>query len=163
MIRAIQIEDAAAICEIYNYYILNSSATFEEDIVREVQMVERIQKLTSHFPWIVFEEEGKVVAYAYASAWRTRAAYRNSVESSIYLHPDAKGKGIGSQLYGNLLSILKEKKLHIVIGGITLPNDSSIFLHEKFGFEKVAHFKEVGFKFGEWLDVGYWQLMLDAK
>lgn len=163
MIRKIQIEDAAAICEIYNYYILNSSATFEEDIVTEVQMKERIQKLTLHFPWTVFVEEEKVIAYAYATAWRARAAYRNTVESSIYLHPNARKKGIGTQLYGNLLSILKKRKLHTVIGGVTLPNDSSIALHEKFGFEKVAHFKKVGFKFGQWLDVGYWQLMLNEK
>ena len=163
MIRKIQIEDAAAICDIYNYYILNSSATFEERPVTKVQMAERIRKLTAHLPWIVFEEGEKVIAYAYATAWRARAAYRNTVESSIYLHPDARKKGIGTQLYGNLLSILKKRKFHTVIGGVTLPNDSSIALHEKFGFEKVAHFKKVGFKFGQWLDVGYWQLMLNEK
>ena len=160
MIREIRVDDAAAICEIYNYYILHSVATFEEIPVTEAEMSARITQLTANSPWLVVEKDNKIIAYTYATAWRKRPAYRNTVESSIYLHPDVKSKGIGTQLYRHLLTILKEKGYRTVIGGTTLPNEASVRLHEKLGFKKVAHFKEVGYKFKQWLDVGYWQLLL---
>jgi phosphinothricin acetyltransferase len=111
-------------------------------------------------PWLVLEVEGRVRGYAYATRWRVRPAYRNSVESTVYLEHDAAGSGWGTDLYLALIDALRGKGLHLVIGGIALPNERSIALHEKLGFAKVAHFSEVGFKFGQWHDVGYWQLRL---
>lgn len=111
-------------------------------------------------PWLVAEAEGVVAGYAYATKWRVRHAYRFSVESSVYLAPASAGQGIGTMLYRALLDRLRDGGFHLAIGGIALPNAASIALHEKLGFEKVAQFREVGFKFGRWTDVGYWQLSL---
>ena len=160
MVRHVAISDAASICSIYNNYVLGSTATFETESVSESDMGNRIRTTTEKYPWLVFENEGEVVGYAYATAWRQRAAYFNSVESTVYLREGFTGKGIGKQLYSELFHLLKRKNIHVVIGGIALPNDTSIFLHEKLGFKKVAHFKEVGLKFGKWVDVGYWQKLL---
>jgi phosphinothricin acetyltransferase len=111
-------------------------------------------------PWLILEAEGRIRGYAYATRWRVRPAYRHSVESSVYLEQGAVGQGWGKQLYLALIELLREQELHLVIGGIALPNERSIALHEKLGFAKVAHFSEVGFKFGQWRDVGYWELRL---
>ena len=99
----------------------------------------------------------QVVGYAYAGRWHDRSAYRYSVETTIYLDADHLGKSIGSGLYAALLQQLKERGMHVAIGGIALPNPGSVALHEKLGFRKVAHYGEVGFKFNRWIDVGYWQ------
>ncbi len=159
MIRTATIQDAKEICEIYNYYILNSIVTFEEEIVAVSEMNNRIEQITAKLPWIVYEESGELLGYAYASEWKSRCAYKHSVESTVYLKPGAMGKGIGSKLYDELINRLKKIKVHAVIGGIALPNESSIALHEKFGFKKIGQFKEVGFKFEKWIDVGYWELI----
>jgi phosphinothricin acetyltransferase len=111
-------------------------------------------------PWLVAEEDGTVVGYAYATKWRTRPAYRQSVEVTVYVASDRRRRGIGSVLYDSLLDELRDHGIHAAIGGIALPNPASVALQEKFGFEKVAHFAEVGFKFGKWIDVGYWQRIL---
>ncbi len=160
MVRPVTTGDAAAIAEIYTHYILNTVITFEEVPVDAKEMESRIRKVTASFPWLVDEEEGRVTGYAYASRWGERASYRHSAAATVYLRPDAHGRGIGSALYGRLLEELKEKRVHTVLGGIALPNEKSQGLHEKFGFRKVSHLSEVGYKFGRWIDVGYWQLML---
>src|SRR5690606_39143142 len=98
--------------------------------------------------------------YAYAARWKGRCAYRYSVESTIYLDLGARRGGIGTVLYAALLERLRSRGYHAVIGGIALPNDASVRLHEQLGFRKVAHFPEVGFKLGRWVDVGYWQIIL---
>ena len=160
MIRPALPVDAEAIARIYNYFILNSVATFEEQTVTAQVMAERMDKINSaSLPWLVAETAGGVVGYAYASRWKDRSAYRYSVESTVYVDHAALGVGYGSQLYESLLAGLRQQGFHVVNGGITLPNEASTRLHEKFGFRKVAHFKEVGYKFGKWLDVGYWQLI----
>lgn len=92
--------------------------------------------------------------------WRTRSAYRFSVEATVYVAPDYVGRGVGSSLFGELLSMLPARNIHSVIGGIALPNEASVRLNEKFGLRKVAEFHEVGFKFGRWINVGYWQRTL---
>ena len=97
--------------------------------------------------------------YAYAAPWRARAAYRHSVETSIYLAPGAGGRGLGARLYRALFAALPSH-VHAAIGGVSLPNPASVALHERLGFRKVAHFREVGRKFGRWIDVGYWQRLL---
>ena len=147
MIRSVCTEDAEAICSIYNYYVKNTIATFEENPVSKEEMKDRIAKVTVSLPWVVWEENGEIKGYAYASNWKTRSAYRFSVESSIYLQSDFIGKGAGRILYETLISELRNLSLHAVIGGIALPNESSVALHERLGFIKVAHFKEVGRKF----------------
>jgi len=130
---------------------------FEEALVSLKNMEERIIARRKHLPWLVYEENGVILGYAHASPWKGRAAYRQTVEATIYLKQGKGGKGIGTRLYQQLLTTLTGQRIHTVIGGIALPNPVSIKLHEKLGFEKVAHFKEVGYKFGKWLDVGYWQ------
>ena len=161
MIRPVLPADAEAIAQIYNYYILNTVITFEEQVVTPQAIAGRIDDVyASSLPWLVVESSGTLVAYAYASPWKERYGYRYSVESTVYLDPTALGVGFGSQLYKALLAGLRQQQLHTVIGGIALPNEASIRLHEKFSFRKVAHFKEVGYKFGTWIDVGYWQLIL---
>jgi L-amino acid N-acyltransferase YncA len=160
MIRSVYTEDTEAICSIYNHYVINTILTFEEKPVSKEEMTDRIAKVTVSLPWIVLEEEGEINGYAYANNWKIRSAYRFSVESSIYLRPEFLGKGAGRILYEALISKLRNLSLHTVIGGIALPNESSVALHERLGFLKVAHFTEVGWKFNQWIDVGYWELLL---
>lgn len=160
-LRIATMSDAAAVCRVYNHYVAETVVTFEEELVSEVEMARRIESVAARFPWLVAELEGDVVGYAYATEWRARAAYRHSAEISIYLAPDATGQGIGSQLCEALLAKLRPLGIHTVIGGVALPNDASVALHEKFGFTKCAHFSEVGKKFGRWIDVAYWELILE--
>ena len=160
MVRKVKLEDAKQIAEIYNYYILNTIVTFEETSVSIEEMKGRIITVISKFPWLVYESEGEIKGYAYGSEWKSRCAYKYSLESSVYLKHDEIGKGIGSRLYEELLEQLRALDFHAVIGGISLPNEKSISLHEKFGFKKIAQFHEVGYKFEKWIDVGYWELIL---
>lgn len=157
-IRDAAIGDAKAVAGIYNHYILNTTITFEEQAVTDTDMAQRISDVQgAGLPWLVVESDGEVVGYAYATKWRVRHAYRFSVESTVYLAPELSGKGLGRALYTELLLRLATGGYHLVIGGIALPNAASIALHEKMGFEQVAQFREVGFKFDRWLDVGYWE------
>jgi phosphinothricin acetyltransferase len=154
-------QDAEAIAKIYNHYVLNTIITFEEIAVTVEEMATRAKEIQSaSMPWLVAEENGNVVGYAYASKWKARAAYRNTLESTVYLDPTQVAKGIGTQLYNALFALLREKSVHVAIGVIALPNEASVILHEKFGMHKAAHFSEVGYKFNRWLDVGYWQVTL---
>lgn len=163
MIREATKDDADAIAAIYNHYIRNTTITFEEDEVTSKDIIERISNVqASGFSWLVAEEDNNIVGYAYSTEWRERVAYRNTVEVSVYISHRIQSRGWGTKLYEALFSKLREKSVHVAIGGITLPNPASVAIHEKFGMEKVAHFKQVGYKFGEWLDVGYWQLQLDT-
>lgn len=160
-IRAASPLDAAAICAIYNHYVATTTISFEEDAVAVADMAQRIADVTAaELPWLVAEIDGKVAGYAYATKWRVRPAYRHSVESSVYLAPAMIGQGLGRALYVALLEALRRRDLHLVIAGIALPNEASVGVHEKLGFRKVAHFTEVGQKFGRWIDVGYWELKL---
>jgi len=160
MIRRATEEDAAEICEIYNHYVLETAVTFEEEPVGAAEMSQRIRETLPSLPWLVWKEDERVLGYCYASRWKGRSAYRYAVESTVYLRPDAVGRGLGTKLYRSLLAELRDRELHVAIGGIALPNAASVALHEKLGFEKVAHFRQVGMKFNRWVDVGYWQLIL---
>jgi phosphinothricin acetyltransferase len=157
MIKKATLKDAKAITEIYNYYVLNDIATFAEEPILLKETEENIKKAIL---WLVYIKDEKIVGYAYASKWKERSAYRFSAETSVYLSPNYLGKTIGSKLYKHLLEEIKKLDIHSVIGGISLPNKASESLHEKFGYKKVAHYKEIGFKFNKWIDVGYWQLVL---
>ncbi len=161
MIRDAEPNDAERVCRIYNPYVQNTIITFEEEPVSGEQMQTRIGEIQARaLPWIVYGEAGDVVGYAYASRWKSRSAYRHSVESTVYVAGDCTGRGIGSALYEELLSRLRQTSVHAIMGGIALPNEASIRLHERFGFRKIAHFEQIGFKLGRWIDVGYWQLIL---
>jgi len=159
LIRHVSSADTAAICDIYNPYILETVISFEEQAVSVQTMKERIKKVsTDHLPWYVFEQNGEILGYAYATPWRVRYAYRFSVEVSVYVRQGHAGKGIGQSLYQQLFNELKQRGIHTVIAGIALPNEASIALHEKTGMRQVAHFHEVGYKAGRWIDVGYWEM-----
>lgn len=160
MIRDVQFKDSEDICDIYNHYIRNTSISFEKEEVSKGIILDRIEETSENFFQIVYEEGESVLGYAYISPFKSRAAYKNTVECSIYIKHTEGGKGIGSKLFSELIKRCKSMNFRTIIGVITLPNEKSIALHEKFGFEKVAHFKEVGFKFGRWVDVSSWQLLL---
>jgi len=161
VVRDAAADDAAALVRIYNHYIRETVITFEEDTIDAAEMERRIGDLVgADFPWLVATANGDVCGYAYAGTWRTRAAYRYSVEATVYLDPDRCGQGVGTRLYDELLERLAARGVHAIVGGIALPNPASVALHEKLGFRKVAHFEAVGFKFGRWVDVGYWQIVL---
>lgn len=158
IVRPATADDAAAIARIYNHYIAHTIVTFEEEPVADTEMAaRRAEIVAAGLPYLVAESGGAVIGYAYASKWKARHGYRFSAEVSVYLHHEAGGRGTGSALYGALLAILETQGLHAVMGGIALPNDASVRLHEKFGFTQVALFREVGWKFDRWIDVGYWQ------
>lgn len=161
MIRQASVSDSDQITKIYNNYVVNTLITFEEEQVDVSDMELRIQRMSDKgFPYLVWEEDGKVIGYAYAGTFRERNAYRFAVESSIYLELGHFGKGIGKKLYKSLITRCREHGYHSMIGVITLPNEISVSLHEKLGFKKVGHLTESGFKFGEWADVGFWELLL---
>ena len=158
-IRPAILTDASQIAEIFNHYILTSHCTFEITPIEPTEMRTRISDALEHgFPFLVAEIESNMAGYAYARQFRPRPAYRHSAETSVYVRNGSEGRGIGTALYEWLFDAISKLDFHAVIAGIALPNNASIRLHEKFGFEKVAHFQEVGFKFGKWIDVGYWQL-----
>lgn len=160
MIRTVKLSDAMAICWIYNHYIKHTVISFEENPVSIKEMESRIVAISAVYPWLVWEEAGDVIGYAYVNKWKARTAYGFSVENSIYLKQGHEGKGLGTCLLTRLLEEIKKTNIHAVIAGITLPNERSIALHEKLGFTKIAQFKEIGFKLNQWLDVGYWELIL---
>jgi phosphinothricin acetyltransferase len=135
MIRPVRPTDAPAIRDIYNYYIENTVATFEEEPVTLSAMEGRIRDITAKYPWFVWEEAGEVTGYAYAHKWHERAAYRFSAEDSIYLKSGCEGKGIGRKLLIPVLGELKKMGVHVVMSVITLPNERSVALHEHFGFK----------------------------
>ena len=158
-IRNVNPEDAAQIAEIYNYYIKNTHQTFETEPLSADEMRERIDEISENYPYLVAEEDGEIYGYAFATQFKLRQAYEFSAEVSIYVKANAKQKGIGTQLYDRLFEELKETDIHAIVAGISLPNDGSVRFHEKLGFTKVAHFREVGYKLGRWVDVGYWELI----
>lgn len=161
-IRHATSEDAEQIAEVYNYYITSTHHTFETEPLEAQAMVERIAAVTADYPFLVAEEDGKVLGYAFAARFKLREAYEHSAEVSIYVRNEAKQKGIGTRLYDRLFKELEDTLTHAIIAGIALPNDASISFHEKLGFRKVAHFREVGYKLGRWIDVGYWELLPDV-
>ncbi len=160
MIRNIEWSDIHAITTIYNYYIENTIITFEEERITPEDMAGRVESISREYPWIVFEENGTVVGYAYASRFRARASYRHSTETTIYLDKDRLGKGFGYRLYKELLDRVKKGEFRVAYAAVALPNPGSVRLHEKLEFRKVGHFTDVGLKFGNWIDVGYWELPL---
>lgn len=160
MIRNIQIKDLPRVCAIYNHYVLTTHASFETDPVPVEEMERRMIEYSNDYPWLVYEKDGDVIGFCYASKWRPRPAYRYTAEVTIYLDKDHLSKGIGKLLYQELFSQLKSQGIHSIIATIAIPNEKSQALHEGLGFKQVAQFKDMGFKLEKWIDVGYWQKML---
>ena len=160
MIRNAEGKDASQIANIYNYYIENTTVSFEEKSVTREEMESRIADYTKAYPWLVYEENGKILGYCYATKWRVRAAYKHSAETSVYVDKDFHGKGIGTVLYAELVRRCKDQGIHVLVAGIALPNEKSQKIHEKMGFKKIAHFEEIGRKCDRWIDVGYWEYKL---
>lgn len=160
-IRPARAGDAGSLAQIYNHYVADTCITFETDPVSADEMSQRVAATeNAALPWLVAVQSDDVVGYAYASKWLGRCAYRFSVESTIYLDAGHTGNGIGFQLYSGLIAAIRATSMHSVLGGIALPNEASVRLHERLGFKKAAHFRQVGFKQDRWVDVGYWQLLL---
>ncbi len=157
MIRNVSTTDVPQIINIYNYYVANTTITFEEKCITADEMQLRINEYTREYPWLVYEEKGIVLGYCYATKWRVRSAYKYSVETTVYIDKEHHGKGIGTKLYKELIKQCKNKGLHVLVAGIALPNEKSQGLHEKMGFKKIAQFEEIGRKFDRWIDVGYWE------
>lgn len=160
MIRIVTIDDASAITSIYNEYIKNSTATFEIKTISTEEMQQRITEISSEFPYLVDERDGKIAGYCYAHKWKERAAYRHTIETSIYLSKQYQGKGIGTELMNALIKSCRVQGYHTAIACITAENKESCAFHERLGFKKVSHFKEVGMKFGQWLDIVDYELIL---
>ncbi len=161
MIRNAKPTDAKAIADIYNEYVINSVVTFETEIVTEEKMRSRITEISENFPYFVCEVNHKVIGYCCAHRWKERAAYRYTLETTIYLSPDYVGKGIGNELMTRLIEECRQRGYQALIACITGENEVSASLHKKFGFKKVSHFEKVGFKCGRWLDVTDYELLLN--
>lgn len=162
MIRNVESRDIGAITDIYNWYIVNSTATFEIDPLGRGEMAERISGFTSAgMPYMVFEDDGTVQGYCYAHRWKERAAYRHTLETTVYVHPDCLHKGIGRQLMEKLIADCRTTGYRVLIACITEGNAASYALHRVLGFRQVSCFKDVGRKFDRWLGVVDYELLLE--
>lgn len=161
-IRPASAADLAAISAIYNYYVTRATCTFA--LVEETLEDRRVwfEGRNAIHPVLVAEEAGQIVGWASLSEWNKRGAYAKTVESSIYIQHAHHRRGIGKVLMNRLLELATELKLHSVIAGITTDQNASMELHRGLGFVEVARFKEIGFKFGKWLDVHYFQKMIES-
>lgn len=160
MIRRVKLQDAKAITTIYNEYVENSVATFDTEPLREEDMRSRIAEIAARFPYFVYEEDGWVVGYCYAHLWKERAAYKHTLETTVYLAPGYLGRGIGKLLMQRLIEECRREGYHALVACITEGNAVSDSLHLGLGFKQVSHFEKVGLKFGRWLDVVDYELLL---
>ena len=161
VIRKANENDLQQTLDIYNEIIANSTAIFQyEPQTIEMRKAWFAEKQEKGFPVFVAEEDNMIVGFSTFGQFRNWQAYKHSVENSVYVKADQRGKGIGKLLLKPLIDVAKEMKLHTIIAGIVADNKASIALHQQFGFVEVAHFKEVGFKFDKWLDLKFLQLMV---
>lgn len=157
MIRIARPDDADAIHAIYAPHVLEGMATFETELPGAAVMRERVQARLAHYPWLVWEEQGRILAYAYASRFRDRAAYDWIAETSIYVHADAQRRGVARRLYNVLLDSMRMQGINQAVGVITLPGEASVAMHEAMGFTPAGVWQKAGYKLGRWWDVGVWQ------
>lgn len=148
--------DAPACREIYAPFVRDSAITFETELPSESAFTDRLAETTPERPWLVCEDDGRVLGYAYASQHRSRDAYRWAVESSVYVAEDARRRGVGRGLYESLFAVLEHQGYRTVYAGITVPNPPSTALHDALGFDRVGTYEDVGYKNGEWHDVAWW-------
>jgi phosphinothricin acetyltransferase len=152
--------DGAACASIYEPFVVDSHVSFEEEPPTALEFAERIERMAQCYPWLVAEDDGVVVGYAYACAHRERAAYRWAADVAVYVAQQSRRRGVGRALYDALLALLARQGVRTVCAGVTLPNDASVGLHEACGFRPVGTYRRIGFKNGAWRDVGWWQLDL---
>ena len=152
--------DCEAVAAIYAPYVLETAISFEETPPSAEEMANRIAGTLPTHPFLVFEEAGEVLGYAYAGPHGARAAYRWSANVSVYVSGAAHRRGVGRALYAALFGLLRRQGFHSLFAGITLPSAKSVGLHEAMGFDHVGTYRDVGFKLGRWHDVGYWGLAL---
>ncbi len=161
MIRLARTSDAASILAIYAPYIRDTSITFETEVPGVEDFEKRIGLYLENWPWLVDETDGIITGYAYASRYRERTAYQWSIECSVYVHDNYHRSGTARNLYSILFAILKVQGFTTVYAVINLPNDRSVAFHESMGFRYFATYEKVGFKLGQWKNVGWWQLQLN--
>jgi phosphinothricin acetyltransferase len=160
-IRLATAADAGGILDIYAPYIENTSFTFETEVPSRQDFSKRITDYLQNWPWLVGEENGRIIGYAYAARYRERTAYQWSVESSVYIHDDFQQKGVARILYAALTELLRIQGYRNVYAVINLPNEKSVAFHEKCGYRYFATFEQVGYKLGKWKNVGWWRLILN--
>lgn len=161
-IRLASASDAAELLNIYAPYVSGTSITFETTVPDTRSFGKRISQYLDFCPWLVSVSDGTITGYAYASRYRERVAYQWSVECSVYIHAAYMRHGIASALYNALFEILQQQGFRNVYAVINLPNDRSVALHERLGFRHFATYEQVGYKLGEWKNVGWWQLVLNS-
>lgn len=162
-IRKVTLNDAQECLDIYSYYVINTTITFEYDSPPLDEFKQRIQKITQKYPYLVAVMEDEIVGYAYATSYKDRAAYDWSVETTVYVKKDKHGLGIGKTLYTHLEENLRNNNIVNMLACITYPNPKSIDFHTKFGFEKVGHFPKVGYKFNDWRDIVWMQKVIKKQ
>ncbi len=160
-VRLADISDSEGILNIYSPFVLAHATTFETQVPSIQDIQNRIKQYTEKYPWLICSVDEKIAGYVYASPFKDREAYQWTCESSIYLDDDFRGKGIAIELYAILFRLLRMQGIRSVYAGITLPNDASVRLHEKFHFRKIAEYENVGYKLGLWRNVGWWRLQLN--
>lgn len=154
--------DAPGILKIYAFYIESTSLTFETEVPSVESFADRIASYLETWPWLVFENNGEIGGYAYASKHRERAGYKWCAESSVYILDKYKGSGVAKALYQTLFAILKKQGCRNVYAVINLPNETSVSFHEKCGFKYFATFENIGYKLGSWKNVGWWRVILNG-
>jgi phosphinothricin acetyltransferase len=159
-IRLAATRDAAAMADIYGPIVASTPISFEIDPPDHHEFERRITNVLTAHPWLVCEYKGDIAGYAYASRHHERAAYQWSVDTSVYVHPNFRRRGIGLALYTSLLRILIAQNHYNAYAGITLPNPGSVGLHESVGFKRLCVYHNAGYKLGSWYDVGWWELSL---
>jgi L-amino acid N-acyltransferase YncA len=157
------VRDAAACAAIYDEFVRDTATSFEESPPGADELAARIETISQTHPWLVAEDGGRVVGFAYGSPHHVRAAYRWAADVSVYVEPGRHRRGVGRALYGALFDLLRTQQLLIACAGITLPNAASVALHESFGFVPVGVYRQIGYKLGAWRDVGWWQLELGRR
>ena len=162
-IRFAKPSDARSMLDIYAPYVENTAITFEYEVPTIEDFATRIAKTLEKYPYLVAEEDGVVVGYAYASTYYARAAYDWAVELSVYVSQDARGQGVGSKLYDALEDLLEQMGYIHFLACISLPNEASLALHRKRGYQQVAHFPKIGYKFNRWHDIVWLQKSLDKE
>jgi len=159
-IRLVTPADSPQILAIYNPIIRDTAISFEYDLLSNDAMAERITKYTAQYPWLVCAIDGQIAGYAYGSQHRGRTAYQWSVEVSAYVHADYRGRSIATGLYMALFELLIQQGYFAAYAGIGLPNDASLALHQRLGFTSIGVFHNIGYKFGAWHDVSWWEKQL---
>ncbi len=163
-IRLAEFDDLPAILAISNWAAINTAANFALEPEPIEPWQEEWSKTHEMYPYLVaVDDANTIIGFAKAAPWKGRCAYTHSAEVTVYVHPDHHGQGIGKALYDQLVPTLKAQGYHTLLAGITQPNEASVRLHESFGFKRAALFERVGWKFDQWHDVGYWELLLQEE